>query len=602
MKKFLGLFAILLALVALIGCGKTDTPTPTPGDESLDGTYDITVWVSEISGVKELTQEQIKAFEAENPGIKINATVEGISEGESATQMITSVEDGADLYCFAQDQLARLVQAGALNKLGVTASQTVKDLNDAGSVGAATVNGSLYCYPLTSDNGYYMYYDKSVISEDILDSLEDIIAACESAHRAFSFNLEGSAWYNASFFFATGCKSEWTTDETGAFVSVDDTFNSAAGLVALKGMQKVLKSTAYVDSAAGADFGADTPSAVVISGTWELSTVKKILGENFGATDLPSFTVDGQTYHLGSFSGNKLMGVKPSTNAKKNAVLQKLALYLTGEKCQAERFEQFGWGPSNKVVQASEAVQSDEALAALAAQSAYAIPQGQIHGSWWDIGKTYATAAKAATTDQDLQDALDAYKKAIDGLFTMPVEEKEAFTVIGGMNGDGWKTDIEMEQKPAGTWWTKQPIQFAAGDEFKVRQGKSWDVAFGTDGNNFVVAEAGLFYVKFVYDKDAGTGVITLEKVNPNYGWTVIGTVNGDNWSKDLYMEPDAAGIWKTVESYEMAAGTEFKVRFGLSWDTSYGDGTSNFVVETAGTYYVVFDPTTTTVSLEPAA
>ena len=609
MKRFLKLFSIIALLLLVVSfafaCGKGND-----GEESLDltGEYNITVWVSEVAGVKELTEQQINDFMAANPGIVIKATVEKVGEGEAATQMITSVEDGADLYCFAQDQLARLVQAGALNPLGVKASQTVTELNDAGAVGAATVNGQIYCYPLTSDNGYFMYYDKRVISEDKLGSLESLIAACEAAGKKFSFNLEGSGWYNASFFFATGCSSIWTVDDSGAFTGVNDNFNSDNGLIALKGMQKLLKSSCYVDSSNGADFDAATPSAIVVSGTWDTDAVSKILGDNMGCAKLPSFTVDGKTYQLGSFSGNKLMGVKPQTDTKKAAVLQKLALYLTGEKCQTERFDTAGWGPSNLNAQKSDAVKASATLTALAAQSAYAVPQRQIHGSWWDISKTYATAAKKATSDDELRAALKSYKEAIDGLFTQSADEKEAFTVIGKFGDNNWNADVEMEQKPAGTWMTKEPIAFAAGDEFQVRQGKAWDVQFGKVGDdgkstkdNFVIETAGKYYVKLVFDKEAGTGVVSIEKVNPNYGWTVIGKFGENNWNSDVYMEPDANGVWSTTSPIEFAANDEFKVRQGLSWDVSYGDGTGNFIVTEAGTYFVQFNPETQTVSLSPA-
>ena len=607
MKRFLKLFSIMMLLVLVVSlafaCGgdKPSGDKEPSGDTSLDGEYTITVWVSETDGVKELTEQQIQDFMTANPGIKLNATVEKVGEGDAATQMISSVEDGADLYCFAQDQLARLVQAAALNPLGVQASAEVKAANDAGAVGAATVNDLIYCYPLTSDNGYFMYYDKRVISEDKLGSLEDIIKACEDAGKKFSFNLEGSGWYHASFFFATGCHTSWAVDDSGAFTSVDDDFNSDNGLIALKGMQKLLKSSAYVDSSNGADFDAATPSAVVISGTWDSGTISKILGENMGCAPPPSFTVDGKTYHLGSFSGNKLMGVKPQTDAKKAAVLQRLALYLTNEKCQTERFEAVGWGPSNMKAQQNPKVQESPTLRALAAQSPYAKPERKVHGSWWDIAKTYATAAKAAATDDDLRAALASYDKAIKGLFSMSTDEKEAFTVIGKFADNNWDKDVEMEQKPEGTWMTKAPIEFAAGDEFKVRQGKSWDVNFGVDGENFKVETAGKYYVKFVYDKENNTGVLTLEKVNPNYGWTVIGNINGDTWTLDLYMEPGEDGLWKTTEAYDMTTETEFKVRYAKSWDESYGDGSANFKPEAAGKFYVTFNPETKAVALVPA-
>jgi len=511
-KRITSILALVMALMlCLTACGGKDDKgnegntgnTGATTETTLDGTYDITVWVSEVEGVKELTQQQIAKFCEENPGIVINATVEGVSEAESATQMINSVEDGADIFCFAQDQLSRLVMAGALNKLGTQTAATVKELNDAGAIKAASVGGELYCYPLTSDNGYYMYYDKSVVKAEHVDSLEDIIADCEAAGRLFSMELETSGWYNVAFLFATGCVSEWTTDADANFVSVNDTFNSDAGLAALKGMQKLLKSSAYNSSSAGADFAAAVPSAVVISGTWAANDVKAALGDNYAAADLPSFTVDGKSYHMASFSGNKLLGVKPQVDAKKGAVLQKLALYLTNETCQMERFNQFGWGPSNLKAQATDAVKNDPALSALAAQSAYATPQGNIHGSWWDLSKVYAVAAKAATTDDELKAALQTYQDSINGLFSMSDEVKNAFTVIGTVNGTNWDMDFEMESTADGVWVTKEAYDLTAGMEFKVRQGLNWDVAF--PAANYVVEADGKFKIQLTVHGENGT-------------------------------------------------------------------------------------------------
>ncbi|MCQ2537954.1 MAG: extracellular solute-binding protein [Lachnospiraceae bacterium] len=610
-KKIATLLALVLSLcmvIGLAGCGKKadNTGKDTTGSKtegkteggstssSLDGTYNITVWVSESDGVADLTKKQIAKFCEENPGIVINATVEGITEAESASQMITSVEDGADLYCFAQDQLVRLVQAGALNKLGDGATATVKERNDATSILAATVGDKLYCYPLTSDNGYFMYYDKSVIPAEHLDSLEDLIADCEKAGKMFSYEMETSAWYNAGFFFATGCVSEWETNAEGKFVGLKDTFNSDAGVIALKGMQKLVKSTCYNSSSAGADFAAAVPSAIVISGTWASSAVKEALGENYAATDLPKFTVDGKTYQLGSYSGCKLMGVKPQTDAVKNAVLQQLALYLTNAQCQLERFNLVGWGPSNLEAQKDNAVQSDIALAALALQNANAIPQGQIDGAWWDLAKVLGTAAKEATTDAELKAALETYEKGCMGRLSLSEDAATAFTVIGAFDGTNWDKDYPMTQQPEGTFYSSA-INFKAGDEFKVRQGGGWDVNFGANGaaggDNLKVEADGLYYVHMEFNKaDTTCSVLELTKYSPIEGFTVIGTVNGSNWDKDFQMEIQADGTFVSTEAFAMTAGTEFKCRQGLSWDVNYGNGGDNFKVEADGTYKVQLD------------
>ena len=479
-------------------------PTVDQIVEAYKGTYDITMWVSELDGVAALTQQQIDAFEAKYPGIVINASIEGVTEADAGSKVVADVATAPDIYCFAQDQLARLVQAAALATPPEVVANALKTTNDAGSVKAATVAGTLYAYPMTSDNGYYMYYDTSIISAEDAESLEKIIAACEANNVKFRYAVE-NAWYTASFFFATGCHSNWSMDTEGNFVNVDDNFNSAEGLAAMKGMQKLAQSTCY-------DSNADifTDAGVVITGIWNANAAAEHFGANLGATDLPSFEVDGKSYHLGSYTGNKLMGVKPQSDEKKAAVLALLAQYLTGEECQMQRYEQFQWGPSNIAAQSSEAVQSNASLAALAKQNAYGQPQGQIHGSWWDIAKVLGADAKAATSDADLQTALDTYKTTIDALFTMTDEQKQAWSVIGGICGTSWDTDFPMTKQEDGTFLS-EALQLNAEESLKVRQGASWDVSYGasegqyaTDDGNLKVETTGTYYVKLTLSDNGG--------------------------------------------------------------------------------------------------
>ena len=133
MKKFLALL-----LSAIMVCSMFTMASAS----SLAGTYDITVWVA--NEIVDLTKTQIDNFNATNTmGIVFNATIEAVSEADAATQMITDVEAGGDIFCFAQDQFARLVQAGALAKLGVRAAETVSAANSAGVVAAATAGDTL---------------------------------------------------------------------------------------------------------------------------------------------------------------------------------------------------------------------------------------------------------------------------------------------------------------------------------------------------------------------------------------------------------------------------------------------------------------------------
>ena len=334
MKRVIAMLLVAIMVLSLAACGKsgggeggnngggdsskTETTTKKADDNKgnggseLAGEYDITVLVAEAA--VDLTKQQIDAFNENNEdGIKFNATIEAVSEADAGTNMITDVEAGGDLYCFAQDQFARLVQAGALAKLGAKAAETVTAANDPGVVAAAKSGEELYAYPMTADNGYFMYYDKSVIPDADVDSLEKLIEDCEKANKYFAMETNTSAWYLAGFFFGTGCVSEWVTDSDGNFTSVNDTFNSPNGLIAAKGIKKLVSSKANLSSSAADSFASN--AAVVVTGTWAFEDVKNILGDNMGVADLPSFEVDGKQYHIGSFNGCKLLGVKPQEDA-----------------------------------------------------------------------------------------------------------------------------------------------------------------------------------------------------------------------------------------------------------------------------------------------
>ena len=413
MKKILALLLTVGMVLGLFaGCGNSNTtpagtaaaanptaanPTAAAAADSLDGTYDITVWVSEMAGVKELTEQQIKDFMEENPGIVINATIEGVTELDSATQMITSVEDGADLFCFAQDQLARLVQAGALTKLGTKAAAEVTELNDSGAVAAATVGSDMWCYPMTSDNGYFLYYDKSVFTEDDLKTLDGILAAANAVGKKVHMDVS-NGWYLASFFLGNGCT---LTIEDGKQV-ID--FNNANGLAAAEAIRAFCNDPAFVtgdDSVLAGGIG--DAIACGVSGTWVASAIQEKLGDNYGCCKLPTFTCDGKQVQMGSFLGCKIYGVNSQTAYPVDSM--ELAEYLTSEKAQIERYNVLNYGPSNVNALADDTIASNLALQALNAQSEFAVSQ-MVLGGFWTPAEAFGAELEAHSTG-DLQTMLD---------------------------------------------------------------------------------------------------------------------------------------------------------------------------------------------------
>lgn len=406
-KKLVSLMLCIVMVVAAVcviaACNK---------DDGYD--YEITVWVGE--GMKDLTEQQIKAWNESNEfGIKFKATVEIQSEKSSVGNMEgRPASSWPDVFCFAQDQLARAVKGKMLQKLSGTITSKIEENNTEETVAASKMGDVICAFPMTADNGYFMYYDKRVVKEEHKGSLEDIISDVKSysERRNISMNLTkaGGGWYAASFFYAAGCKSEWTTNEEGNFTDFKDTFKSDEGVIALQGMQKILKSGIHEDSDSAADFNASTPSAVVISGIWDYNTASKALGSNLGIAKLPSFTVGEQTYQLKSYLGHKFMGIKPQSDAHKAAYLQQLVAYLTNADCQKARFELSGWGPADK----SLANLTSDALTELRATAT--VMQGQYPDAWWSDVLRMTGGAKTAASDSDtLMGLLTTYNSGLSG-------------------------------------------------------------------------------------------------------------------------------------------------------------------------------------------
>ena len=369
------------------------------------GTGDIKVWVAD--NVVDFTNEQIKAFQDAHPEFSgYTFTVEAVGEGDAAGNMITDVEAGADIYAFAQDQIARLVTAGALEVVEDSNAEAVKAQNDAGAVGAATVGGTLYAYPLTSDNGYFLYYDKSVVKDP--STLEGIIADCEAAGKNFYFEIN-SGWYQTAFFFGTGAELTYDTDDSGNFTKCNSTYASDAGVVALKKIAEVASSKSFQNGSAVSNA---TNCGAIVDGTWDAQAAKDMFGDNYACAKLPTFEgADGKTYQMSGFGGFKLLGVKPQEDDNKLAVCDALAAFLSSEEVQLARYNAVGWGPSNLNAQKSDAVQADEALSALAEQLQYTIPQGQYPGDYWTLATSLGDSIISGEIKADSSD--DEFMKAL---------------------------------------------------------------------------------------------------------------------------------------------------------------------------------------------
>ena len=373
------------------------------------GTYDIKMWCDER--ISDLTKTQVANFVNQSNGkYKINLTIDHLGEDSAASSMIEDVAGGADIYVFAQDQLSRLKTARALATITGDIKKAVVNETEEDGIEAASIGGSLYAFPFTSDNGYFMYYDKRVIPESDVGDIEKIIADCETAGKSINYSIFGNGFYAASYFMATGCESKWEIGDDNKFSSFTDTYNSDEGFIAAKAIKYLKAHNIFGNSDDPSKLGKDKKGlGACVSGIWNYGYAYDAIGENLGCAQMPSFTVDGKKYHISSFSGYKLIGVKPQTDAKKVSVCKRIARYLSGKLCQTERFNTVSWGPTNIAVLESDAVKAHPGLAALRAQKPYSKPQGQCPSSWFSSVSSLASAINKDSSDGEIRAALQSY-------------------------------------------------------------------------------------------------------------------------------------------------------------------------------------------------
>ncbi|MBE5767394.1 MAG: extracellular solute-binding protein [Clostridiales bacterium] len=392
MKKML---AIVLTIALLLGMA----PAFADGE-----TITLKVWGSQED--QELLGILIDAFKAENADKTWDISLGVVGEPDAKTRYLEDPAAAADVFAFANDQLIDLVNADALYEVTRNLDAIVA-ANSAGSVESASLDGVLYGYPMAADNGYFLYYDKSVFTEEDVQTLDGLLAKANEAGKKVFMDVS-NGWYIASFFMGAGCSL--TLDENGNQLC---DFNSEAGLAAGEAIRAFTADPAFLtgdDSVLTGGMG-DTIAAGV-SGTWNAEAIQKKLGENYAAVKLPTFTANGEQIQMASFIGTKVIGVNTQTQFPVEAMM--LAEYLTNEASQAKRFEMRQIGPTNLNVAASDAVKANIALAALSAQGSFGVSQKLVLGTYWTPAEAFGTAMENKSTD-DMQTMLDAMVAQIVG-------------------------------------------------------------------------------------------------------------------------------------------------------------------------------------------
>ena len=101
-------------------------------------------------------------------------------------------------FFYANNALTTLTNANAGAKFGGKYAEEIRSTNSEAMLQSVTWDGELYGAPYTS-NIWYMYYDKSVFSEEDVKSLDTML---EKGVVSFPFT---NSWYLPAFYVGNGC-------------------------------------------------------------------------------------------------------------------------------------------------------------------------------------------------------------------------------------------------------------------------------------------------------------------------------------------------------------------------------------------------------------
>ena len=290
MKKIIALLLVLVMALGLVACGgaeKTEETKAAAAEtqaaaEAAPEAITLKVWAPQVDQETEESwlPVMLAKFEEAHPEYVITWDVGVCGEGDAAGIVKNDPAAAADVYFYANDQMGTLIEAGALAKLGGSYLDSVKAGFAQTHVDLLTyTDGGVYGFP-TAPNTWFMWYNKSVFSEEDIKSLNTMLEK-----GVVSFPMDNS-WYTATFFFGVGgtCFGPQGID---AAAGID--FGSDLCVEAAKFMIDFAKNPNFVNDVDGTGVAGMKEGSIsaMFSGPWDRPALEESLGDKLGCAVLP---------------------------------------------------------------------------------------------------------------------------------------------------------------------------------------------------------------------------------------------------------------------------------------------------------------------------
>ena len=366
-KLFLAGAGLTLTSSVLVACSNSSS-SESSSSSSSDKT--IKLWVP--TGAKASYEEIVKKFEDES-GYKVNIIESNDSKAQENVKK--DPEKAADVFSLPHDQLGQLVESGVIQEIPDDYAKEISEQATEQAITGAQYNGKTYAFPFGIES-QVLFYNKSKLSADDVKNYETITTKATFGDTFKSMN----AYDTAPLFMSVGDTLFGENGET-----VDGTnWANEAGVSVLEWIADQKNNSGFVNTTAEntmSKFG-DGSVAAIETGPWDLSAAQEAVGkDNLGIAVYPKINIGGKDVQQKAFLGVKLFAVNQApagSDTDRIAASYKLASMLTSEESQENQFTYEGRNiiPSNKAVQKSDKVQSDElaqAVITMASSSDYTV-------------------------------------------------------------------------------------------------------------------------------------------------------------------------------------------------------------------------------------
>ena len=329
---------------------------------------------------------------------------EGISEENMRNTVLLNLDTAADVFTFPDDQLISFIISGALEPL--TNIDFLESSFTEESINACSYNNITYAYPLTSGNGYFLYYNSNYYNKSDVKTMDQILKIAEKSGKRVAIQLD-AGWYLYSFFGVEGLRLELLPNGIKNECNWNSTKTEIKGVDIGLAIADIIKSPAFLNCEEPQMLEEIKNGDVIacINGIWNSSVIEKGWGDGFAATKLPTYTCANQQIQMQSFNGYRCLGVNKYSKQREWAT--KLAAWLVSEENQRTRYEIHGQVPCNKSVATSVDADKFPAIHAFYEQAPFGVLQ-RVGNNYWQAANTFVnTLLSKDYKESELQYYLD---------------------------------------------------------------------------------------------------------------------------------------------------------------------------------------------------